>query len=176
MAFATVLIVKLNEKNLFPVKLSPDHYYNLGAFLFAFVNFWAYIGFSQFILQWYGNLREETMWYIPRMHGSWAAVSIVLVLAQFVVPFFALITKQSKMNPRRLVFISIWLLVAHALDIYWIVIPVYNPDGVIFTLSDIGFATLSVGILLAVFAYKAKRNNMVPVGDPKLQRGLEFHI
>ncbi len=176
MAFATLMIVKLNERNLFPVKLTPDHYYNLGTFLFAFLNFWAYIGFSQFMLQWYGNLRDETVWYIPRMHGSWGVVSIILVLVQFVIPFFLLITKPAKMDPRRLVFISIWLLAAHAVDIYWMVMPVYNPDHAVFALSEIAFIVLSVGILVSVFAYKAKGNNMVPIGDPKLQRGLEFHI
>jgi hypothetical protein len=176
MAFVTLLIVKLNEKNLFPVKLTPDHYYNLGTFLFAFVNFWAYIGFSQFMLQWYGNLREETLWYIPRMHGSWAVVSIVVALTEFVIPFFMLVTKPAKMDPRRLVFISIWLLVAHAIDIYWMVMPVFNPGEAVFGLSEIAFMFLSVGIIITVFAYKAKGNNMVPIGDPKLQRGLEFHI
>jgi hypothetical protein len=176
MAFATLLIVKLNEKSLFPVKLTPDHYYNLGAFLFAFVNFWAYIGFSQFMLQWYGNLREETLWYIPRMHGSWAIVSIALVLVEFLIPFFLLITKPAKMDPRRLVFVSIWLLVAHAIDVYWMVVPAYDPGHAVFELSEVAFIILSVGILLSVFAYKAKGNNMVPIGDPKLQRGLEFHL
>jgi hypothetical protein len=176
MAFATLLIVKLNEKNLFPVKLTPDHYYNMGALQFAFLNFWAYIGFSQFLLQWYGNLRDETIWYIPRMHGSWAVISIVLVLFQFVIPFFALITKPAKMDPRRLIFISIWLLIAHAIDIYWMVIPVYSPNHAVFAISELAFMVLSVGIILTVFAYKAKGNNMVPIGDPKLQRGLEFHI
>lgn len=80
------------------------------------------------------------------------------------------------MDPRRLVFISIWLLAAHAVDIYWMVMPVYSPDRAVFALSEVAFLVLSVGILLSVFAYKAKRNNMVPIGDPKLQRGLEFHI
>ncbi|HEY9167427.1 MAG TPA: quinol:cytochrome C oxidoreductase [Candidatus Kryptonia bacterium] len=176
MAFATLLIVLLNEKNNFPVKLTPDHYYNLGALLFAFLNFWAYIGFSQFMLQWYGNLREETLWFIPRIHGSWAIVSIVLVLFQFIVPFFALITRDSKMNPKRLVFMSIWLLVAHAIDIYWMVMPVYNTSSATFGWSEIAFPVLSVGIILTVFGLKGRKNNLVPVGDPKLKRGLEFHI
>ena len=142
MAFGTLLIVSLNEKNRFPVKLSPDHYYNLGTFLFAFLNFWAYIGFSQFMLQWYGNLREETSWYIPRMHGSWAVVSIVLALGQFLIPFFLLITKPAKMNPRRLIFVSIWLLVAHAIDIYWITMPEYSPHAAVFGLSEVAFLVL----------------------------------
>jgi hypothetical protein len=176
MAFGTLIIVLLNEKGRFPVKLTPDHYYNLGAFLFAFVVFWAYIGFSQFMLQWYGNLREETLYYIPRMHGSWAVVSIALALVEFLIPFFLLITKPAKMDPKRLIFVSIWLLAAHALDIYWMVMPVYNPASAVFGLSEIAFLLLSVGMILTAFAYKAKGNNMVPVGDPKLQRGLEFHL
>jgi preprotein translocase subunit YajC len=176
MAFATFLIVFMNERNLFPVKLTGDHYYNLGAFLFAFVNFWAYIGFSQFMLQWYGNLREETSWYIPRMHGSWAVISILLVVVHFVVPFFALITRQAKMSPKRLAFMSVWILVAHALDIYWIVMPVYDPSGITFGIPELSYLFLSVGIVLAVFNYRAKNNNMVPIGDPKLNRSLEFHV
>ncbi len=176
MAFGTLIIVKLNEKDRFPVKLTPDHYYNLGAFLFAFVVFWAYIQFSQFMLQWYGNLREETLYYIPRMHGSWAVVSIAVALAEFLIPFFLLVTKPAKMSPKRLVFVSVWLLAAHALDIYWMVMPVYDSKTAVFGVSEVAFILLSLGIILTVFAYKAKGNNMVPVGDPKLQRGLEFHI
>ncbi len=176
MAFGTLLIVKLNEKNRFPVKLTPDHYYNLGAFLFAFINFWAYIAFSQFMLQWYGNLKDETAWYIPRMHGSWAVVSIVLVLGEFLIPFFMLVSRAAKFNPRRLVFVSVWLLVAHAIDIYWLTMPEYNSSGAVFGLGEIAFLFLSAGIVLAVFAWKAKKNNMVPIGDPKLERGLEFHL
>ncbi len=176
MAFGTLVIVLLNEKDRFPVKLTPDHYYNLGAFLFAFIVFWAYIGFSQFVLQWYSNLREETLYYIPRMHGSWAVVSVVLALVEFLIPFFMLITKPAKMDPKRLVFVSIWLLAAHALDIYWMVMPVYNPAHAVFGLSEVAFLLLSIGMILTVFAYKAKGNNMVPVGDPKLQRGLDFHL
>ncbi len=176
MAMGTLIIVLLNEKDKFPVKLTPDHYYNLGAFLFAFTVFWAYIGFSQFMLQWYGNLREETLYYIPRMHGSWAAISIALALAQFLIPFFLLVTKPAKMDPRRLVFVSIWLLAAHALDIYWMVMPVYNPTGAVFGIAEIAFVVLSLGVILTAFAGKAKGENMIPIGDPKLQRGIEFHL
>ncbi|MGO9480342.1 MAG: quinol:cytochrome C oxidoreductase [Candidatus Kryptoniota bacterium] len=176
MAFGTLLIVLLNEKNRFPVKLTGDHYYNLGALMFAFINFWAYMAFSQFMLQWYGNLKDETSWYIPRMHGSWAAVSIVLVLGELLVPFFLLVSRSAKMNPRRLVFVSIWLLAAHAVDIYWLTMPEYNSSAAVFGLGELAFLVLSAGIVMSVFSWKARSNNMVPVGDPKLERGLEFHL
>ncbi len=80
------------------------------------------------------------------------------------------------MNPRRLVFVSIWLLAAHAVDIYWLTMPEYNSSAAVFGLGELAFLVLSAGIVMSVFSWKARSNNMVPVGDPKLERGLEFHL
>jgi hypothetical protein len=176
MAAATIFVVTLNEKGYFPVKLSHDHYYNLGGLLFAFANFWAYIAFSQFMLIWYGNLPEETAWIAPRIHGSWLAISVVLFLMHFIVPFFALITRSAKMNPGRLVFISFWILAAHAVDIYWIVMPTYSPDKAVFGLGEVSALLIAAGVIIVTFAIKARGVNLVPIGDPKLKRGLEFHL
>src|SRR5262249_29421806 len=51
--------------------VSAEHYHDLGKLVFAFVVFWAYIGFSQYMLIWYANLPEETVWYRARQTGSW---------------------------------------------------------------------------------------------------------
>ncbi|MGB9774118.1 MAG: quinol:cytochrome C oxidoreductase [Bacteroidota bacterium] len=176
MAMATLIIVTLNERGRFPVKLSRDHYYNLGGLIFAFTNFWAYIAFSQFMLIWYGNLPEETAWIVRRMNGSWAAISIILVIVHFLVPFVGLITRSAKMKPQRLISISICILLAHALDIYWLVMPVYSEKGAPFNLSELSFLLISVGFVFTVFAEKSKRNSLIPVGDPKLKKSLEFQI
>ena len=44
-------------------EVGPDHMYSLGGFLFAFIVFWSYIGFAQYMLMWYANLPEEVFWY-----------------------------------------------------------------------------------------------------------------
>ena len=41
-------------------EITKEHYQDLGKFMFAFVVFWTYIAFSQYMLIWYGNLPEET--------------------------------------------------------------------------------------------------------------------
>ena len=91
LAIGTFAIIHLNEKGYLVAGLKKDHYYSLGALLFAFTNFWAYIAFSQFLLIWYANLPEETFWYLQRWEGSWMYVTIALIFVHFVVPYFGLL-------------------------------------------------------------------------------------
>jgi hypothetical protein len=174
LAAATYIIVRFHENGLLP-RLRRDHFYSLGALLFAFINFWAYIAFSQFLLTWYANLPEETFWFVKRWRDGWQYVSVLLILVQFVVPYFALLTQDSKMDPKRLKLMSIWILFAHLLDIYWLVMPSYG-GGVPLSWMEIGYPVLLAGLVLVVLSYEVKRTNLVPVGDPKLERGLNFRL
>jgi len=173
--FATVL---LKENGYLHPAMTNDHLFSLGALLFAFVNFWGYIAFSQYMLIWYADLPEETFWFLHRWEGSWAIISIGLIIVQFLVPYIALVTQPSKMNPKRLKFISIWILFAHLYDIFWLVMPEMEElyGGYIFSWIDFVFPIAVAGLLILVFNFRAKKENMVPIGDPKLQRGLDFHL
>ena len=51
-------------------QVNAEHYHDLGKLLFGFTVFWAYIAFSQFMLIWYSNIPEETLWYAHR-GGPW---------------------------------------------------------------------------------------------------------
>lgn len=174
LAAATYIIVKMYESGYFP-QLQRDHFYSLGALLFAFINFWAYIAFSQFLLIWYADLPEETFWFISRWKNGWEYVSILLIIVHFVVPYFALLTQDSKMDTKRLKLMAIWILFAHMLDLYWLVMPTYSKT-VPFSWNEFGFPILLVGLIMVVFSFKVKRNNIVPIGDPKLERGLSFRL
>jgi len=158
--------------------MTNDHLFSLGALLFAFVNFWGYIAFSQFMLIWYADLPEETFWFIQKWQGSWAILSIGLIIIQFLVPYIALVSQPSKMNPKTLKFISVWLLFAHFYDLFWLVMPEMEQmsEGYYFSWIDLTFPIAIVGILILVFNMKVKKENLIPIGDPKLQRGLDFHL
>ncbi len=174
LAVATVIIVQMVDAGMLP-GIRPDHYYSLGALQFAFVNFWAYIAFSQFMLIWYGNLPEETFWFIMRWKNGWEYVSILLILVQFWIPYFLLLPQNAKMDPKRLTFVSLWLLAAHFIDLYWLVMPTYSPS-VTFGWMEIGFPVILAGTIISVLAFKMKRHSLMPVGDPKLARGMDFHL
>ena len=171
---ATYIIIKLHEYGYLP-KVQRDSFYSLGALMFAFINFWAYIAFSQFLLIWYADLPEETVWFMSRWRNGWEYVSILLIVVHFAVPYFALLTQDSKMDLKRLKLMAIWILFAHLLDLYWLVMPTYS-ESVSFSWTEFGFPTLLVGLVMVVLSFKMKRNNLVPVGDPKLARGLSFRL
>ena len=173
---STIAIVLLNENGYLIQGLKEDHYYSLGALLFAFVNFWAYIAFSQYLLIWYANLPEETIWFLNRWEGNWKFISIGLIFVHFVVPYFGLLSQPSKMNPKRLLFMSSWILFAHYYDLYWLSIPNFSKDSFIFSWNEISFVLFAVGILIIVIYKQSNKYNLIPVGDPKLKRGIDFRL
>jgi hypothetical protein len=170
----TYAVVRLVEGGHLPA-LGRDHYYNLGALLFVFTNFWAYIAFSQFMLIWYANLPEETFWFIKRWEEGWQWVGIGLILARFAVPYFVLLPQDAKMDPRRLKVMGLWIAAAHLLDLYWLTMPALG-GGVAIGWMELALPLVAAGALILLFRYKMARHNIVPVGDPKLERGLDFHL
>jgi hypothetical protein len=178
LAALTLISVWLVDNKYLHTKINTDHYYSLGTLLFAFTVFWGYIAFSQYMLIWYADLPEETFWFMHRWEGGWMWVSIALIFAHFVVPFAGLLSHRQKTNPKRLKFMSIWILGAHFLDLYWLIMPnMYNTEvGYYFSWMDIVFPIMAVGIIVTVFNFRANKENLVPVGDPKLERGLDFRL
>jgi hypothetical protein len=181
-AFAalTLIAVILKQNGYLNPKVSNDQFYSLGTMMFAFVVFWAYIAFSQFVLQWYADIPDETFWYTMRWEGGWKYVSIGLLIFHFVLPFILLLPRSTKTNLQKLKIMAIWLLVAHYLDMYWLVMPTYTHShgmhGPVFGWNEIGFPLVIVGIFMIMFKIRSNKVNLTPIGDPKLQNALDFHL
>lgn len=172
----TLATLYLKDNGYLHAKLNNDHLYSLGGLLFAFINFWAYIAFSQFMLIWYGNLPEETFWFLQRWHGNWMWISLLLIVIHFLVPYIVLLPQPAKKDPKKLKFAAIWILFAHLFDMYWLVAP-SKFSGVSWTvIFEIGFPIAAAGFLILVFYVRSKKSNLTPVGDPKLDRALNFHL
>jgi len=78
----------LRRQGVLRTSITPEHYHDLGKLMFAFVIFWAYIGFSQYFLIWYGNIPEETFWFLSRWEGIWLLVMHWVDLYWLVYPSF----------------------------------------------------------------------------------------
>lgn len=178
LAALTFISVMLKEKGYFHPKITKDHFYSLGTLMFVFICFWGYIAFSQYMLIWYGNLPEETFWFMQRWEGGWKIVSLFIIFGHFLVPFSVLLSHSSKTNFKKLKFISIWILAMHFIDLYWLIMPGMNGNGLNFSFSwmDISFLVATIGIIIYMFNRMFEKYNLIPVKDPKLQRGLDFHL
>jgi hypothetical protein len=153
--------------------VTREHYHDIGKMMFAFTVFWAYIGFSQFMLIWYADIPEETHWYHWRFEGGWKVVSALLLVCHFVMPFFGLMSRHVKRNKKTLAFWAVWILAIHYVDLFWLIYPNGDggvPLGLVDILCLVGVSSLFVG----VSARSARGVNLVPTGDPRLADSLAF--
>lgn len=175
LAVITFLSVYLAERGFFFKGITEDHYYSFGALLFALLSFWAYIAFSQFMLIWYANLPDENFWFIARWQNGWEYVSSALGLFYFWVPYFMLVSRPSKMNRGNLKRSALLLVAAQLLNMYWLIMPTFH-EAPVLSYHELAFPMLTVGLIIVIFAQQSKKYNMIPIGDPKLQRGIDFTL
>jgi hypothetical protein len=169
-----ILTALLQRKGLLRRLVTPEHYHDLGKLMFAFVVFWAYIGFSQYMLIWYGNIPEETVFYLTRQTGPWTWLSVTLLFGHFFVPFFALMSRHPKRRTAALLTAAVWILVMHWLDLYWLIMPEASPHSLDFRLVDVASFIGIGGIFFSAVVWQLARHDLVPVRDPRLAESVGF--
>jgi len=177
-AFAVLILAVLSSRaeGLPGALLNASHYHSLGKYLLAFVAFWGYIAFSQFLLIWIANLPHETPWYLARDMTAWLPLGVFLIVGHFLVPFFLLLSRQLKRNPRTLAAMAVYILVVHYVDVYWVMMPALRPATPHVLPRWIDLAAL-VGIGAAGVAFviwRLRGRPAVPVGDPYLDESLRY--
>lgn len=174
LCFMVLFGIYQRQRSILHDKITVEHYHDLGKWLLGFIVFWAYMGFSQYMLIWYANIPEETVWYTHRWHGSWSTMSLTLVFGHFALPFLAMLTRAAKRNLLVLGVTSAWLLIMRWVDIYWLVFPGLHPEGP--QISWMDFSTLIGigGICVWMFWQKYTSHPVLPVGDQSLQNSIQF--
>ncbi len=172
-SFLALALMWLQGKGRLLTSVNREHYHDLGKMMFAFVIFWSYIAFSQYMLIWYGDMPEETHWFKARFAGDWAIVSWTLLVCHFAIPFFGLMSRHVKRNRKTLAFWAVWLLVIEYVDIYWLVMPSIHADlepSLVDLLAWVG----ATGVFLGYVALSTAGKNLVPTKDPRLSDSLAF--
>jgi hypothetical protein len=193
-AFLTLLSMGIQRTGRLTHSITTEHFHDLGKWIFAFVFFWAYTQFSQFMLIWYGNIPEETVFYKYRMFSDWSWVSIAVTIGQWAVPMLFLLSRWTKRILPSLIAFSVWVLVFHWLDLYWNVMPNLQwtelaHEGATYlagpltgdpTLHRIDFSPVDIttwigliGVLIAGVGMSLK-GNLIPTKDPQLGNSLSF--
>jgi preprotein translocase subunit SecG len=175
MAMLIVVFSWLRTKGYLGQVITQEHYHDLGKLLFAFMVFWAYTSFSQYMLIWYANLPEETEWYQHRTHGGWQPVFVTLAVGHFLLPFGMLMSRNVKRHRIGLVVGAILLIAMHWLDMQFQIMPGLHEHGMHVSWID---ATALIGVL-GLFLGLALKNMisapLIPERDPRLAESLHFH-
>ena len=176
LAAMTLIIIWLRE-NGYLLQLNSSHLHDLGKYIFAFSIFWAYIWFSQFLLIYYANIPEETVYFVERLQsGQYAWVFYVNILLNFIFPFLVLMTRDSKRHTIFLKIVCSVLLVGHWFDFYLMITP-----GTLGENGGIGFIEIGMAAIFAVgFIYVVLRTlskaPLVARNHPMMEESLHHHI
>jgi hypothetical protein len=173
MSFSVVVLSRLSESEPLKDCVLPKRFLDVGNLMLAFVMLWMYMSFSQFLIIWSGNLRNEIPWYQQRVFGKWAPIAVTLLVLHFFVPFLLLLQRGVKRRLAVLSRVAVLLLVLTLVDIYWLLVPSYETLAPQFRLLDV-FAVMGIGgVWLAAFLGQLKKLPLLPLHDPRFEGVLE---
>jgi len=176
LAMITLMLMYLHDYGYFP-QLNSSHLHDLGKYIFAFSIFWAYIWFSQFMLIFYANIPEETVYFVERLKSpNYAWIFYLNIFINFGFPFLFLMTRDAKRRKIFLKMVCVVLIIGHWFDFYLMVTP-----GVIGENGGVGFMEIGVFLLffagfLTVLLKGLTKAPLVARNHPMLQESLHHHI
>ena len=166
LCLVTFLALLLKKGGMLNLEVTTEHIQDMGKFMFAFVVFWTYIAFSQYMLYWYANIPEETVWYLKRLTGGWGIVAAALFVFHFVLPFLILIFRATKRIYPIIATMAVWLLVMHWVDLWWVMMPAMLPEAA----ADHASSMASQGGALLASLQTMPAPAEVPMSEMHLER------
>jgi hypothetical protein len=174
-AFLAIVTILMRRAGYLKHLVNENHLHDIAKFMFAFTVFWAYTGFSQYMLIWYANLPEETGYFLLRFNQGWEQWSYALFVGKFLVPFFLLLPRGNKRSEEVVFGTAVWILITEYFDLNWMIQPQFWPEGPRVSFADIGlwFGFLGVFGLMVTRFYQ--KNNLVSIKDPYLPDSVYHH-
>ncbi len=163
--YVLFLLTQLAKTKAMSEIVKPSHFRDLGNLTLAFVMLWAYTAFSQFLLIWYANLKEEVPYYSVRSHGLWGWIAAALILFHFFLPFSMLLMRAIKDRPETIFVVTVILLVMRYVEIYWLVEPAFYPEHFYFSwMSATSFIGIG-GVWFWFLVQQLKGQTIIPIHE-----------
>ncbi|WP_238784169.1 hypothetical protein [Blattabacterium cuenoti] len=164
-SFITITSIYLHKKGYLTF-FNKNHLHDLSKYLFSGSLLWTYFWFSQFLLYWYGNIPEEVIYFIKR-EKIYHSIHFWMLIPNFIIPFFVLISSKNKSNYKIVFSVSLLLLIGHYIDIYNLIAPDVN-NGFNFCILEIIGSLLTIGgfFIYILFLNFKRRKFLSSEGNP----------
>ena len=170
-AAITILVILLRRRGFLP-EVNENHLHNLGKLVFGFSTFWAYIWLCQYLLIYYANLPEETIYYLRRMQTpGWKALFFLNIFLNWLIPFALLLSRGAKRSEGWLLLACGIVLVGHWIDLYVMIFPALEHSALI-GLVDVAIVIGFASLFLQSFLAGLRKAALLPKRDPYLAESL----
>jgi len=174
LSLIALYVVFLKNNGYLPL-VNKEHLHDLGKFIFAFSIFWTYLWFAQFMLIWYANIPEETVYFKPRAEGIYSAIFWMMLIINFVAPILIFMSRDSKRNYTIVTIVSVLVIFGHWLDFFQMVFPAVSPTKVPMILFDMGIGLGFIGIIMFVTGRTLSKHALTARNHPFVKEAVIHH-
>jgi hypothetical protein len=169
-----LIVLILQNRGYFPF-LNRYHYHDFGRYLFMLAIIWGYFWFAQFMIIWYGNIPEETIYYAVRWQKGWQVLFFLDIIVNWAIPFFVLLPVKASRNRTVIFIVILFLIIGQYIDLYLQVMP--GTTGVLqFGLIEGGMFLGFAGLFALVVGIALSKAKIIPANHPYLEESLNHHF
>ncbi len=95
----------------------------MSSYVFMLSIIYGYLWFAQFMLIWYGNIPEETIYYAVRWEGQWKALFWADIIINWFIPFAILMPKTPARRLKVVIPVVVLLIAGQWIDLYLQIFP-----------------------------------------------------
>jgi hypothetical protein len=178
LAVITLTVLLLQDKGYMQY-VNANHLHDLGKFMFAFSIFWTYVWFAQFLLIYYANFSEETIYFLERWEGHnkiYKATEILNVFFNFFFPFLVMMSRDAKRTPIFLKICCFFVIVGHYLDFYQMIMPGTVGEHGGYGLVEFGTIIVFASAFIYVVSNELTKASLIAKNHPFLEEALHHDI
>lgn len=176
LALVAFIVVLLKDQGYLSI-VNANHLHDLGKFIFAFSIFWTYVWFSQFLLIYYANIPEETIYFVERWKNEhYAPLFFFNLIVNFFLPFLILMPRDAKRHSRFIKVVAPIVMIGHWLDFYMMITPGTLKDGGGFGFLEMGLMFIYAGAFIYVVLNQLSKAPLFAKNHPMLKESLHHHI
>ena len=170
-AFVTFFLSTLARSGAMQGILKASHLRDLGNLMLAFVMFYAYTAFSEFLLIWYANIREEIPHYIIREVGVWGVLALLIIVFHFFLPFFMLLMRPIKDRAETISVVTVIILIMRYVAIYWLIAPSWY-DRFHYSIWNLTSLVGIGGVWMWAFIEQLKGQTIIPIHETWVEEAI----
>ena len=174
MSLVALWVIYLKNKGYLEYT-TQEHLHDIGKFMFAFSIFWTYLWFSQFMLIWYSNQPEETIYFKPRFEGEYRGVFFLNLILNFVLPILILMKRGTKRSYTVITFVAVLIIFGHWIDFYQMVMGSVRKGSAMLTWLDFGVLAFFIGTMIHFVGKSLASKPLIPKYHPFLKESVIHH-
>jgi len=165
-SIATIILICifLHKTGYLPL-FNDNHLHDLTKYMFGFSLLWTYLWYAQFMLYWYANIPEESIYFLGRF-DLYKASFIPMLIPNFLMPLLILVSSSMKRNFKVVPVMAVIIILGHWLDYFNAVMP--GTVGPFWGFGPLEFGALFfvVGFFIFIVTRELTKLNLEPKGNP----------